>query len=306
MTTLNLSMRLRGVLLHAVIGAACLVVTACDGGGVIANSGGSGGGGSGGGGGGGGPSVNASPYTLFASNYAAYSSAQTNGSFLHSVQNGDVFTGFGGNFSYGCYSFSQADMDSHQFYALQGIANSTYSPGPPESCSITGNVAPTNVADYFYVNILAPGTNLIANGGTAPASIAPLDISQSTAMLIQMGNIYTSGDVPGAVGGHANVFTVVLDNGTVPGQVNAGTAECFRDVALLAGSIGRGPVAPLGVLNYKLNLADVTWICTTGSMAIMQSTGVTAVTVKFTGDKNPGLVVGDYDLIAVGYIGFTK
>lgn len=291
MTTLKLSMRLRGALLPAVIGAACLVVTACDGGGVIANNGG-----------GGGPTVNASPYTLFASNFAPYAGA-TQAPFLRSIQNGDVYTGFGGNIGYGCYSFNQADMDSHQFYALQGIGNASYIPSP-ESCPVTGNTAPITVDDFAYVNILAPGSNAAANGGTAPTSIAPVDISQSTAMLIQMGNIFTQADVPTAVGGHATVFTVVLDNGTVPGQVNAGTAQCFRDVTL--GTIGRGVAAPLGVLNYKLDLADAAWVCTTGSMATLQATGVTAVTVKYTGDKNAGLLVGDYNLIAVGYIGFTK
>jgi hypothetical protein len=295
MTTLNLSMRLRGALLPVLACAAILALSGCEGGGVIPS----------GGGGGGGPSVNATPYTLFASNYIAYS-AQTEGAFLHSAQNGNVFAGFGGNFSYGCYSFDQAAMDSHQFYALQGIGNATYNPGPPESCTITGNVAPTTVSDFGYVNILAPGSSAAANGGTAPTSIAPLDISQSTAMLIQMGNIFTASDVPSAVGGNATVFTVVLDNGTVPGQVSAGTAECFRDVTL--GAIGRGPAAPLGVLNYKLDLVEgaTDWVCTTGSLTTLKSTGVTSVTVKFTGDKNPNLVVGDFDLIAVGYIGFTK
>jgi hypothetical protein len=294
MTTLDLSARLPGALLPMLASAALLALAGCEGGGVIASAGG-----------GGGPSVNATPYTLFASNFTPYIGA-SGAPFLHSVQNGDVYTGFGGNFGYGCYSFDQAAMDSHQFYALQGIGNATYSPGPPESCTITGNVAPTAVSDFGYVNILAPGSSAAANGGTAPTSIAPLDISQSTAMLIQMGNIFTASDVPSAVGGNATVFTVVLDNGTVPGQVNAGTAECFRDVTL--GTIGRGAAAPLGVLNYNLDLVEGAgkWVCTAGSLTTLKSTGVTSVTVKFTGDKNPNLVVGDYDLIAVGYIGFTK
>jgi len=292
MTTLNLSMRLRGALLPVLACATFLAISGCEGGGVIAS------------GGGGGPSVNATPYALFASNFTPYANA-TGAPFLHSVQNGDVYTGFGGNFGYGCYSFDQAAMDSHQFYALQGIANSNFS--PPNNCALlTSNVAPTTVSDFGYVNILAPGSNATANGGTAPTSIAPLDISQSTAMLIQMGNIFTAADVPSATGGNATVFTVVLDNGTVPGQVNAGTAECFRDVTL--GAIGRSAAAPLGVLNYNLDLVEGSgkWVCTSGSLTALKSTGVTSVTVKFTGDKNPNLIVGDFDLIAVGYIGFTK
>jgi hypothetical protein len=41
-------------------------------------------------------------------------------------------------------------------------------------------------------------------------------------------------------------------------------------------------------------------------VATLQSSGVTVVAVKFTGDKNPNVAVGEFNTIAVGYVGFTK
>jgi len=41
-------------------------------------------------------------------------------------------------------------------------------------------------------------------------------------------------------------------------------------------------------------------------MDTMKSTGVTSVTVGFSGDKNPDLQVNELDVIAVGYVGFSK
>ena len=152
--------------------------------------------------GGGGPSVDATPYTLFASNYVAYAS-QTNGAFLHSVQGGDVYAGFGGNINYGCFSFNQDPMNATQFYAIQAQANSNGGPPDGTNCQPNSNVPPTTAADFAQVSIKAPGTN-----SPNATSVAPLDISQSTTMLIQMGNIFTQSDVPGTVGGNATTYTV--------------------------------------------------------------------------------------------------
>ena len=122
-------------------------------------------------------------------------------------------------------------------------------------------------------------------------------------MLVQMGNIYTQGDIPGAVGGNATNFTVQLNNDTSFDQDgSAQTALCSFDQTLAV--IGRSPQAPLGVLNYVIPLDSFT--CTIGSMETMQSTGVTSVTVGYSGDKNPDLQVNEFDVIAVGYVGFSK
>jgi len=288
MTTWNdVSRNWRGVLLPAVIGAS-MALAACGGGGVTTPKDD---------GGGGGPSVDATPYTLFASNYVAYAT-QTNGAFLHSVQDGDVYANFGGNINYGCFAFNQGAMNATQFYAIQAQANSNGGPPDGNNCQPNSNIPPTTAADFASVSIKAPGTN-----SPNAVSVAPLDISQSTTMLVQMGNIFTQSDAPAAVGGNATTFTVSLNNDTSFNQDgSAQTAFCSVDQQLAV--IGRSADAPLGVLNYVIPLSSFT--CAVGTMDTMKSTGVTSVTVGFSGDKNPDLQVNELDVIAVGYVGFTK
>ena len=286
MNTSNLSRGLRRAAPAAIITAA-IALAGCSGGGVIAPPDT----------GGGGTSATATPYTLFASNYVAYP-AQTNGAFLHSVQGGDVYATFGGNIGYGCFSFGQGTMDSNQFYGIQAQANSDGG-GAANNCQSSSNVVPNTAADFASVTIKAPGTN-----SPAATAVTPLDIGQSGAMLIQMGNIYTQGDVPGAIGGKAAKFTVELNNDTsLAGDGSGQTALCSVDQIL--GTIGRGGAAPLGVLNYVIPFASFT--CSKGTVDLIKSTGVTAVTVRFSGDKQtPALDLNELDVIAVGYIGFTK
>ena len=265
------------------------LVTACGGGGVTPTPGSSSsGGGSGGGtGGGGGTTVSASPYILFASNYVAYS-AQTNGAYLHSIQGGDVYAGFGGNFAYGCYSASQSDMDRTQLYIVQAQADGD------GNCNATSATAPTAAGDYAYLAVKAPASN-----GSGVTTVPPIDISQASALLIQMGNTVT----PDATHGNESVFTVVLTNDP-QGNGSSGneTATCSYDQTLA--TVGAGAPSALGVVNYSIPLASFT--CSPGSMSILQTSGVTSVAVKFTGDKNPAGVAGEFDTIALGYIGFTK
>jgi hypothetical protein len=288
MTTSNLSRKCREALLPASVSVAILALAACAGGGITPSEPDDGGGG---------PSVTATAYGLFASNYVAYDS-QTNGAFLHSVQDGDVYASFGGNINYGCFSFGQPTMDATQFYGIQAQANSNGGPPDGSNCQPVSNVPPNTAADFAQVTIKAPGTN-----SPTATSVSPFDISQSTAMLIQMGNIYTAGDIPNAVGGNATVFTVEMNNDTSFAQDGSTqTALCSTDVTLE--TIGRGAAAPLGVLNYVLPFSSFN--CSTGDMATMTSTGVTSVTVRFSGDKNPDLQVNEFDVIAVGYVGFTK
>jgi hypothetical protein len=291
MTTSNMPRNSRGALWSAVLAAAALTVAGCGGGGVTPLPAGAGGGG----GGGGGATVTPTAYTLFASNYIAYQS-QTNGAFLHSVQGGDVFTSFTGTIGYGCFSFNQAQMDSTQFYAIQAQADSNGGPPNGSNCTLNSNVAPATAADHAGITIKAPGTN-----SPTATTVAPLDISQSSTLLIQMGNIFTAGDVPGAKGGNAKVFTVVLSNdASLKGDGSGTTAECRFDQTLA--TVGRSAAAPLGVLNYAIPFSAFS--CNKGSMTIMKSTGVTNITVGYSGDKNQ-IGVGDLDVIAVGYVGFT-
>ena len=279
----NVTKTLRGALLPALLGAASLGLAACGGGGVTPaavvvpppDTGG------------GGTTVTPTAYVLFASNYVAYS-AQTNGAYLHSLQAGDVYAGFGGHYAYGCYSAGQPDMDRTQFYNVQAQANGdgNCTPGFPSGA------APTTSADYIYVAIKAPGTN-----SATATSITPIDISQSSTLLVQMGNTAT----PDATHGHANVFTVALTNDT-KGDGSASTADCAYDQTL--GTVGPGPLTALGVLNYEIPFSS--FVCSKGTIAALQGTGVTTVAIKVLGDKNPSVVVGEFDTIAVGYVGFTK
>jgi hypothetical protein len=283
---------LRRVKLPASIAVAALSLVACAGGGVTPSQPASGGGGAGG---------TASPYLLFASNYQTYS-AQTDGAYIYSIQNGDLYGIFQGNLNYGCYSSPQGLMDSVQFYAIAFQADVTVT-NNGNTCTPNGGAVPNLATDLALIAIHAPGTSsVVVPGATA---LAPFDISQSASLLIQMGNIWTAGDVPGQAGGSATVFTVVLNNDTSLAQDGSGqTAICAHDVAL--GTIGRGVAAPRGVLNYNLALADAGWLCSKGSVAVLKSTGITSIVVEVVGSKqNPAIQPGEANVLAVGYVGFT-
>jgi len=283
---------------------ACLV-SACSGGGVLPSNSSQSGGGSGSSSGGG-SSVTQSPYLLYASNYVAYST-QTNGAYLHSAQGGDVYTGFSGasgnngsSFNYGCYSSGQVDMDNQQVYVLQALANGIYN-GNSNSCSVPGSgSAPISSSDYAYISIKSPGS-----GNTSP--VPPLDISQAGKLLIQMGNTYNPAYNSNKVGGNAKVFTVELSDATDANPAHA-TNDCSVNVTL--GGAGANIFTPLGVANYTIPLtASAGWTCTgtgSGSLSGLLATGVTSIGVKIVGNNNPTMVFGEFDTIAVGYIGFTK
>lgn len=291
MTTSIVLKHSRGALRLAAAVAAALVLASCGRGGVTptptsTSGGGSGGGGSGGGSGGGGTTVTASPYILYASNYQVFP-AETNGSFLASVQGGNVYAGSTApDVVYGNYSATQTDINATQFYNIQW----------------QWTVAGGNKLDQAYVSIIVPGS------GPTYTGLTPIDISQSGNLLIQMGNTYTQSDNPaGTLGGNATVFTVVLNNDTSAKQDGSGaTATCLYYQPLV--SIGRnattGTATPLGVYNYEIPLSAFS-TCTVGTIATLESTGVTSVTVRIDGDQNPSLEPNELDTIAVGYVGFT-
>ncbi len=285
-----------GVRLGALVLASAAALAACDGGGVTSSSppsgssGGSSSSGSSSGGssssGGGGTTVTQSPYLLYASNYVVFP-AEVNGSFLGSIQGGNLYTGSSTpDVIYGNYSAPAATISATQFYNVQ----------------YQWTVAGGNALDYAYVSVLPPAS------GQTFSSLTPFDISQSGNLLIQMGNTYTQSDNPSGTGGNATVFTVVLDNDTSATQNGSGaTAICSFNQTLV--TVGRNNSAtntptPLGVYNYEIPLASFT-NCSKGSIATLQSTGVTSVAVRVTGDLNPNITANEYDTIAVGYIGFT-
>jgi len=273
-----------------VLGSA-VALAACDGGGVTSSSppsGSSGGSSSSGSSssGGGGTTVTQSPYLLYASNYVVFP-AEVNGSFLGSIQGGNLYAGSSTpDVIYGNYSAPAATINATQFYNVQ----------------YQWTVAGGNALDYAYVSVLPPAS------GQTFSSLTPFDISQSGNLLIQMGNTYTQSDNPTGTGGNATVFTVVLDNDTSATQNGSGaTASCSFNQTLV--TVGRNNSAtntptPLGVYNYEIPLAMFT-TCSKGSIATLQSTGVTSVAVRISGDLNPNITANEFDTIAVGYIGFT-
>jgi hypothetical protein len=227
-----------------------------------------------------------SPYILYASNYTPFA-AETNGSYLDSIQTGNVYAGeTQPDVAYGNYSSPATTLAETQFYNIQ----------------FQWLVAGGNARDQAYVTVLVPGS------GTTFTSLTPIDISQSGNLLIQMGNTYTQSDNPaGTVGGNATTFTVVLNNDTSGKQDGSGqTAQCLTYQPLV--SVGRnsasGTPLPLGVYNYEIPLSAFS-NCPVGNLAKLQSTGITSIAVRIDGDQNRGLVANEYDTIAVGYIGFT-
>jgi len=298
MTTSTVSKRSHGALKFAATLMGIAALAACDGGGVTnsvppggsSSSGGSSGSSSGSSSsgsssGGGGGTVTQSPYLLYASNYVVFPGGEVNGSFLASVQGGNLYTGSSATVVYGNYSAPQATISATQFYNIQ----------------YQWTVAGGSALDYAYVSILPPAS------GQTFSSLTPFDISQSGNLLIQMGNTYTQSDNPSGIGGNATVFTVVLDNDTSSAQNGSGsTATCSYNQTLV--TVGRnsttGTATPLGVFNYEIPLSSFT-TCSKGSIATLQSTGVTSVAVRISGDQNPNLKANEFDTIAVGYIGFT-
>jgi hypothetical protein len=150
-----------------------------------------------------------------------------------------------------------------------------------------GATAPTTASDYAYVALLAPGTR----AGATPT----FDISQSDTLLIQMGNSYVAANNNGLPGGKATVFTVDLNN--TQGST-ASTNDCSFDQTLST------LPASVGVRTYAIPLSGFT--CSKGgTVAALQSAGITTVAITIVGNKNTNVAPSEYDTIAVGYVGFS-
>lgn len=227
-----------------------------------------------GGGGGGG----ASPYAMYASSFQVYASPPDSaGAYVHSSQGGDLYAGSSTTFS-GVYFPPQQNITFFGRYTAQYQSQSTYA---------------GTAADYFYVSVRAPGS-------AASTSLVTLPISASGNLLIRMGNEVAPNSASG--NGQANVFTVTMDN-SLPGGAGA-TASCSTDQTLTI--VGNTTAtSQTGMLDYTIPLNTSTWTCSTGTLATLQSTGVSNIAVKVLGNKNT-LIKGGVDAIDVDYISFTK
>jgi hypothetical protein len=294
-TSNNVSWNLRRARSSAVCGAA-VVLAACGGGGVTSPPDD---------GGGGGPTVNATPYTLFASGYQRYTNGPQNGAYLRSIQGGDVYAVTVGNWGWGCYDSDQTTLDGTQVYTWQAQANAQANCTQPPA----GTLPPNTAGDLFLLAFKSPGSV----GGSVPI---PLDISQSGSLLIQMGNSRAPSDGPfPATGGHANKFTVRLSNDlSIAGDNSQATAVCEYVQTLDGTGTGTSDYQPagqfsaLGTRNYQIPLASLTCAGNglKGDVATLKATGVTSIAVLVIGDQNTGVLPGEFDTIVVGTIGFTK
>lgn len=222
--------------------------------------------------GGGGAGVAAGSYTLFASNYIT--TATTVGSpalGLFSIQGGQVYGGGSANFPITYSTLYVAGVGAAATQASLNYTGFYYQQG-----TANGSYGST---DNQFVTVNAP------NNGT-------FDISTAATLLIQMGNPvnqYTP-----APKGNANVFTVSLINAN---------SKCSYEQTLL--EVGPGTYSPQGIRSYAIPISSFT-TCSKGSLADLQTIGITGVAVNIDASKNPSLASGDNEQIGVGSIGFTS
>ena len=210
----------------------------------------------------------ASAFELMSSDYAKYAVApDANGAYLHSVQGGDVFS-FAQGFGYS-YDPPQSGITYLGYYLYQAQEGASVSP-----------------TDFFGLAFQAPAN--------AAGVTQPINISQSTELLVSMGNTYA----PAANGGHANVFTVEISNTNLS---TVGTDVCDANVTL--NSVGPGANTQNGLYEYEVPFTQFT--CSSGTIAHLQSTGVSQAAVKVLAGVNSGIVASEFDIIAVRSIGFN-
>jgi len=216
-----------------------------------------------------------SAFQLFASSFQVYAAKDANNAYVHSVQGGDVFATAGNN----------GGLASKFTYA-QGSSNpSTNSVQYTGYYQIGWTVsAPLVSSDYAVLSMLAPTFQYsTATGGAGLATATPVDISQSSQMVIRMGNVLFGGST-----GAVNTFTVQMTNG---GQ----TDTCSADVTVNN-----------AMNTYTIPFTSFTCTGTPGTLSDLQATGVSQVSVLILGAKNTGVAANETDAIAVQYVSFDQ
>jgi hypothetical protein len=223
----------------------------------------------------------------------------TGGAYVHTTQGGDICAFASANYAFS-YDSTQTGTAYGDYYIFQEAAGTAYAAA----------------TDYFGFSVLAPYAS-------ANAAITPIAITNSKSMLIKLANQVA----PSTTNGLANVITVTIKNQGVTGTWPAtNPAACSTDVTLLTpatGTTGNASftgtylgqasgtyVSQSGLLNYAIPFTAFTCLTNdigTGvstTMAALQATGVTQVSVKIVGSKNPKIVAGSIDAISVGGISF--
>ena len=218
----------------------------------------------------------ASPYVLFASGYKELSTA-ANELKAQTFQGGYVYANSGGGFTYGQYSsgtWTNNDMMAKQAFGI----------------SWKQNTATPNDTSFAYQAIKAP-KNLT------------VDVSQSTKLVIQMGNGTTNQWDSNA----KKVFRIQLDGGTQNTSDWSYPQSCKYDKTLDPAAIsdsGLGGSNPNGLRTYEIDLSSFT--CSQGDLTNLKK-DIKQVTVKLVGGIDPATdtTSGAYTMILTGLIAFS-
>lgn len=219
----------------------------------------------------------ASPYVLFSSMYGLISGA-TSEPYAITAEGGNVYSFFNGNFGYQWGLGENANyIKQRQAYGVQGGTSS----------------AASTSSSNFGLAIRSPAN-----------STSGIDISQSSSMVIQMGN----GTATDAYANSPMVFTVLLNAGTQNSDYSWPTT-CSYDQTLTTGSRpGTGQAGwgtPYGLQSYTIPLSSFT--CSSGTLSAAQS-GLKEVVVKIVGGKDAtaSAIASNSALLQVGHIAFVK
>lgn len=224
-----------------------------------------------------GAGATASPYVLYSSMYSLISGASSE-PYAITAEGGNVYSFFTGNFGYQWGLGENANyIKQRQAYGVQGGTS----------------VAASDSTSSFGLAIRSPAN-----------SSSGIDMSQSSSMVIQMGN----GTATDAFANSPMVFTVVLNAGTQNSDYSWPTS-CSYDQTLTTGSRpGTGQAGwgtPYGLQSYTIPLSSFT--CTSGTLSAAKS-GLKEVVVKVVGgkDSTASAVASNSALLQVGHIAFVK
>ena len=217
----------------------------------------------------------ASPYVLFASQYALLPGAVSE-PYAQTQEKGNVFGFSSGGFGYQWSVGTNPDyLKQRQAYGLQ-----------------FGHGAPINASSSFGLAVRAP------ENGT-------INASASDYLIIQMGN----GSATDALPTSHMTFTVSVSGGGNQAVDYTWPATCNFDKVLDADS-RPGPsqgaaTNPFGLRTYRLPLSSFT--CSSGTLATLKA-DVREIAVKIVGGKDAAAsaVAGNAALLQIGMMAFSK
>jgi hypothetical protein len=230
-----------------------------------------------------------SPYVLFASQYKSVTSPGNN-LLAQSFEGGSVYAGSDGEV------FKYLEPNWVNGNNIGGWSDQTLTDDQIRARQAFGvkwvqTAASTTNSSWAYVAVKAPG-----NGS--------VDISQSTKIVIQMGN-GTSNQYDSNA---KKVFRVIVDGGVQNSSSYLYDHSCKYDKTLDAAAISDSNQAGsnlYGLRTYEIDLADFT--CTAGDMTNLKKS-LKQVSVNIIGgiDAATDNTTGAYTFVQAGLIAFSK